>query len=63
MNISDNNFKDNKDVEGSPGVPCELIDSMQEVETHRIGVVSHAALQVFEGPSGGAIADVNELLS
>jgi hypothetical protein len=35
------------DVEGSSGVPCELIDSMKEVETHCIGVVPHAVLQVF----------------
>jgi hypothetical protein len=51
------------DVEVSPRDTGELVDIGQEVETQHIGVVPHAALQVFEGSSGGVIANVNKLLS
>jgi hypothetical protein len=44
------------DDECSPGVSGEMVDSAQQVDTHRIGVILHVALQVFEGPSGGVIA-------
>jgi hypothetical protein len=34
-----------------------------EVVTQHIGVVPHATFQVFEGPCGGVIASVDELLN
>jgi hypothetical protein len=51
------------DVQVSPGDLSDQVDIDYAVDTQHMGVVPHSKLQVFEGPSGGVIASVNELLS